>query len=110
MMRMIEWLERAAESLGLEVERDYEVLIPGERVIRAPVRVLHLGGPKGMLVFDSFDDAKPYANHLVEAGFGYTVLDEPLANEAFDLESYKEMAADWGWAGPSHLKPSWLST
>jgi len=105
---MIEWLERAAEALGLKVERDYEVQLPGQEGIRATARVLHLGGPMGMLVFERYDDAKRLADRLVEAGFGYTILDEPRADEVFDLESYAEMAADWGWSGPSDLKPTWF--
>lgn len=106
---MIEWLERAAEALGLEVERDYEVQIQGQSVIRAAARVQHLGGPMGMLVFGRYDEVRPVADRLVEAGFGYTVLDEPLDSELFSLESYKEMSADWGWSGPNDLKPSWLA-
>lgn len=107
MTRMVEWLERAAESLGLTVERDYEVHLPGHEAVRAAARVLYLGGPMGMLVFEHYDEAKRLADRLVDAGFGYTILDDPRVDEVFDLQSYMEMAADWGWAGPSDLKPAW---
>lgn len=108
MTRMIEWLERAADALGLTVERGYEVRLPEQGMLRATARVLHLGGPMGMLVFERYDDVKQVADRLVEAGFGYTILDEPRADEAFDLQSYLEMATDWGWSGPSDSKPAWF--
>jgi len=107
---MIEWLERAAEELGLTIERDYEVQLPEQAVLRATARVLHLGGPMGMLVFERYDDVKPLADRLVEAGFGYTILDEPRADEPFNLESYMEMTTDWGWSGPIDSKPTWLDS
>jgi hypothetical protein len=108
-MQMIEWLERAALSLGLVVERDYEVVLAGHATTRAAARILNVGGPMGMLVFARYEDAKHLADQLVRAGFGYTVLDQPRPNETFELESYREMAADWGWSGPIDLKPNWFN-
>lgn len=108
MTRRVEWLKQAAEALDLAVELDWEVRLPGHKSIRATARVLNLGGPMGMLVFERYEDVRHLADHLVDAGFGYTVLDEPRADEDFDLESFVEMATDWGWSGPSDLKPAWF--
>jgi hypothetical protein len=109
-MQMIEWLERAADSLGLVVERDYEVVLPGHPKTHVAARVLNVGGRMGMLIFERYEDAKHLADQLVGAGYGYTVLDQPRPNEAFDLESYREMAADWGWSGPIDSKPNWFNS
>lgn len=96
MTRAIEWLERAAVVLGFHVERDYMARLPGGTEVRAEARIPGLGGALGMLVFARYSDVMSSVQGLVDAGYGYTVLDEPLAGEEFDLRSYEEMFVDWG--------------
>jgi len=45
---------------------------------------------------------------LQNMGYGYSVLDDPLHSEEFDLESYVEMFSDWGWGNVNERKPDWM--
>ena len=47
-----------------------------------------------MLVIRNYNDVRPYADGLVQAGYGYSVF-EQRPDEAFDLESFREMFQDW---------------
>jgi hypothetical protein len=60
-----------------------------------------------MLIFNSgtFDEVN--ASKLLDEGYGYSVVD--VAGSEFDLESSKEMLADWGWRGDPAQTPAWLS-
>lgn len=107
-MKLIDWLEREAAHVGLEVEAGYEPQIPGLETLRPVARMPNLGGPMGMLIFDSDEVVLRHGDVLVAAGFGYTVLSEPLPNEPLDPEGFKEMAIDWGWEGPGASKPKWF--
>jgi hypothetical protein len=103
--RLIDWLQQGADSLGLEVEFDYEVKLLGREPLRPLARLVNLGGSSGMLIFGDYGEVKDHTTELVNAGFGYTVLDEPRTDETLDLESFKEMAIDWGWMEPSSERP-----
>jgi hypothetical protein len=61
-----------------------------------------------MLIVRSYDDVREDASELLAAGYAYSVLDEPNAVEQFDLKSYQEMFADWGWSGAPDQKPGWM--
>ena len=48
-----------------------------------------------MLVFSSYNEVSDYADELIRAGYGFSVLDDPRPDEEFDLDSFKDMFADW---------------
>jgi hypothetical protein len=60
-----------------------------------------------MLIVTDYPELRAHAEEIVAAGFGYSTLLEPSADERYDRESFVEMLQDWGWAGPEHLRPSW---
>jgi len=77
-----------------------------ERITVARIR--DLGAANGMLIFEKYEDFCELAERLLDAGYGFSVLDEPGQQEEFDLQSFEEMFADWGWSGERHRKPSWM--
>jgi hypothetical protein len=85
--------------LGLGVDLDFTVVVGHEQALRAVARIHNVGMINGMLIFYAYDDVQPYADELVRAGYGYAILDEPLINEEFDLDAYRDMFIDWGWQG-----------
>lgn len=99
------WISRACNVLGLHADFAFVVEVGSGHEVRAIARIRNLGAINGMLVFLNYDDIRPYVDELLQAGYGYAVLDEPRANEAFDLDSFKEMFLDWGWSGPGALMP-----
>ena len=108
MKRLAEWLWRACGELGLRPELGFKLSIPGAPEITAVARIPELGAKHGMLVFKSNDEIRAISKQLLDAGYGYSVLDEPLPNEEFDLEVFKDIFAEWGWSGEAANKPAWM--
>ncbi len=61
-----------------------------------------------MIIVNHYDDLLGIASELPRLGYGYSVLDEPLPSEDFDLESYVEMFSHWGWGVSNEGKPDWM--
>lgn len=57
-----------------------------------------------MLIYSS--ESEPMQNHqaITSAGYGFSVLS---SEGDYDEESFIEMLADWGWAGPKQSCPHW---
>ena len=108
MKRRREWLQRAKNELGIRVEFDFKVSIPGAPNLMAISRLPDFGAPNGMLVFGQYDEIEHLTKQLLEAGYGFTVLGEPAPKQDFDLQSCKEMLIDWGWSGKAEYKPAWI--
>lgn len=110
MTRMQEWLGHAAELLGVRVEIGYLVSLSDGRKLVSQALFPDLGGAFGTLVFcsqDTFDSSA--RRDLIAQGYGISMFSEPLPEEVFDIDSYAEMFADWGWCGDEMLKPEWMS-
>ncbi len=103
-----DFLARACEDLGIRIVSPYDLELDEGAKIMAIALLPDLGGPKGMLIVKHFDALVGHTDHLVECGFSYSVLDDPLPNEAFDCESYKEMFRDWGWGNDKTKTPQWM--
>jgi hypothetical protein len=104
------FLTRACDELGLGIELNPTLALDDGSRVTAFARIPLLGAPNGMLIFRTYSEVRPYVDKLIQAGYGYSILDEPLSSECFDLESFKEMFADWGWCGDVQIKPTWLSS
>lgn len=100
------WLE-AATNLGLEVEGPTTISLDGAVLIAAVV-VRGFGAHHGMVLVTSYADLAPHIHALVEAGYGFCVIGQPLANEVFDRDSFVEILSDWGWTGEVEERPHWL--
>ena len=109
MSDLLNTLARACAALGLTVENDRVVEIPGGPPLLPLARIPSLGAPNGMLIFRNYDDVRPRAEDLLLANYAYSVLDEPRSGELFDIESFKEMFADWGWSGDPLSRPVWMA-
>ena len=101
-------VQKACNLLGLLADMGYLVEVGGGLSVRCDVRIRDLGAPNGMLVFSRWDDVKPHADKLLEMGYAYSCFDSPGPNSTFDLDSFKAMFRDWGWAGEVSRKPDWL--
>ena len=77
--------------------------------INAQALLPQLGGPKGMIVLNRYDDLCDTPSELPRIGYGYSFLDEPLPLEDYHLESYVEMFSDWGWDKVNERKPDWMN-
>jgi hypothetical protein len=106
---MQEFFLRAATELQLRVEINFVILLPDGRQVVAQARFPDLGAPKGIVVFRSEAEVAFARREIVALGYGDSIMGEPLPDAEFDLESYAEMFADWGWIGPPEKKPSWMA-
>jgi hypothetical protein len=108
MKRLESDILRACAELDLSVEFHVLIMFENERPLQALAKIATVGAAKGMLVFLSYETIRNSTEKLLDAGFGFTILDEPASEEEFDLESFKTMIRDWGWAGPPDKKPGWM--
>ncbi|SFI82275.1 hypothetical protein, partial [Bradyrhizobium sp. Gha] len=61
-----------------------------------------------MLLIRADDDVRDHVQELLDAGYGYSVVDEPWPDEQFDVTAFQEMFRDWGWSGRLGAKPAWM--
>jgi cobalamin biosynthesis protein CobT len=106
---MQEWLARAAEELGVRVEVGYAMTLANGRELTSQALFPALGNRLGTLVFSSRDAIDSEARRaLASLGYSISSFGEPLPAEAFDIDGYAEMFAEWGWAGKEENKPIWM--
>lgn len=107
--KLLDWLNTACFTLGLQIDIPFVLDLGGDRVVNAAARVRDIGGVNGTLIVRSYDEVQDLCEPLKQAGYGFSVLDEPHPGEEFDLESYREMFLDWGWTADDSQKPAWWS-
>ena len=106
MSKQRDFLLRAATELGLRVETDPTIQLSHEQHVVAWVRFLDLGTKSGMFVLSS-TLSTGVMEELLSRGFPTSFLPEPDAGEAFDIDRYRSLFEEWGWA--SHdTRPSWM--
>jgi hypothetical protein len=98
--------EAAGRRLGLQVDLDYRLQSMGFDLI-VPVRLRDFGARRGMLLVTDYSMISPYAEALVDAGFGYSCLSEPAEKSETNDSTLIEVLLDWGWSG-SGKPPTWL--
>lgn len=86
----------------------FSLSLSGGRHLTSFARIADLGAPNGMLLFRTYDEVRDVSQALQDAGYGYSVVDEPRPDEEFDLASFQEMFRDWGWSGKLGGKPPWM--
>ena len=108
MSQLATWVWRACSALGLHAELGFRLVLPSGRAVVAVARIASLGAPNGMLLFRAYDEIRDHVHELNNAGYGYSVVDEPRPDEAFDMTAFQEMFRDWGWSGQLGTKPAWM--
>lgn len=99
------WSDRASRY-GLSVVIPFSLSLDGE-TLRAPVLLRQFGARNGMLLVTDYGQIAPYADRLVERGYGYSCLSEASEHEADDEDALVDMLRDWGWSGDG-APPPWL--
>lgn len=94
MSKLTDWLLQACNILGLHVDIGFSITLSDGYKLQAVARIHDIGAVNGMLVVLNYNG---HLDELIQLGYGYAVLEEPMENEVFDLESYREMFKDWGW-------------
>jgi hypothetical protein len=95
MTALQDWFLRAAAVHGLQVDLDVTILLPSGQVVCAPIHLHGVGAKRGMLVATRWKDIEAAADELVEAGYGYSVMDEP-ASDQDELAPFQDLLDDWG--------------
>jgi len=109
MTNLQSFLQRACHDLGLNIIAPFLLTVHEGIQINAQALIPQLGAPKGMIVVNHYDELLGIAAELPNLGYAYSVLDEPLPPEGYDLQSYVEMFSDWGWGNASERKPDWMN-
>lgn len=100
--------QAAAVDLALEVATPYEVVLPSGARVAARVLVKKFGGDHGMLLVRNYSDVSSVISELIEEGYGFSVMDDPLPGDEYGRQTTIEVLRDWGWTGSQDDTPAWL--
>jgi hypothetical protein len=95
MTRLAEWFVQAGAILGRSVEPNFMLLLSDGRKLNSVVLIPDIGAKNGMLVFEDYESIRKDLAELTALDYGFSMMDEPRSDETFDLESFKEVFADW---------------
>jgi hypothetical protein len=95
MSSQIELLLCGCALYGLKIEKGYVVKLDGEILLPTVARIVGIGAPNGMLVFNNQAIYWPLRKQLQEAGYG--VYSWAYGNRQGDAEDFYEMICDWGF-------------
>ena len=106
--KLLQFWRKTAADLGLQFIAPFSLLLTSGNKLDAIFLIKNFGATNGMLIFGSYDEISPYVDEIVEAGYGFSILDEPTSDESYSKDEYIELLADWGWSGDVELQPEWL--
>jgi hypothetical protein len=98
------WLD-AGKLLGFAVEAPYQLKLSDGRSFVFSARLPQFGAARGMLLAEHYESFTSAVEALVQAGYGYSVLDAP--NHPPSREDVLDVLQDWGWSASSP-PPAWL--
>ncbi|PJZ59075.1 hypothetical protein [Leptospira barantonii] len=107
-MKLLQIWQSVATELQIEIEVPNSFSLPNGEKINVEFIVKNFGAPNGMLIVSDYSSIQPFTEKILNAGYGYSTLDEPLDKEECSKENMKEILNDWGWCGPDNLKPNWI--
>jgi hypothetical protein len=70
--------------------------------------VPNFGAEMGMIVVSDPSRIAGLEQAMVQSGYGYSVMEPPLAEEPYDPSDYIDVLGDWGWTGSPDVAPVWL--
>lgn len=108
MTKILDWLVKACDELGLGIDAGYVIVLGNGHQIGTVARIRDLGAKNGMLIISQYSQVKQYQDEVKQLGYAFSVLDEPSPQESYDHESFIEMFHDWGWAGAEAKRPDWF--
>lgn len=97
--------EAIAMRFALTVRINQPIDLHGRQVI-APVLLEGFGAKHGMVIVTDFALIAAETDALVDAGYGFSCLNDPGELEESSLAS---MLRDWGWTGPGQ-PPAWYGS
>lgn len=100
------WL-KAQKDLGLTILLNHKVELNDKSFVKAEVLLKDFGAKNGMLLFCDFGYIKKYTKHLIDLGYGYSILSGNSCN--YNRDDFIEMLSDWGWSGDKDNEPNWLT-
>lgn len=63
------------------MELGFELVLPSGKALTAVARLADLGGRNGVLLFYSYNEIRSCTQGLLDAGYGYSIIDEPRSDE-----------------------------
>lgn len=110
MNRMQKYLARAAKELDLRIELGYVIHLQSGNTLPTQALFPDLSGALGMVVIDSAENLDEQTeNAITDHGLSISTFSQPLPNEKFDIDSYLQMFAEWGWTGDPSKRPRWMT-
>lgn len=98
----------AADDLGLAVVTPFELQLPSGQRVRAEALVESFGAPRGMLIFTDAAAVLPYDDEIEQAGYGFSVMDNPGPGAIYQASDVQVVLNDWGWGGEDSDRPAWV--
>lgn len=101
--------QRAAATLGVEIEEPQRVKDTPEVTLQADMLVRSFGAPRGTLVFEKTDQYPSFFEELQKQGYTASSFGPYADDSECSLLGMLEVLSDWGWAGEGP-EPPWLIT
>ena len=95
MSSQIEFLLRGCALHGLQIEKGYVVKLDGGILLPTVARIVGIGAPNGMLIFNNSAIYWPLREQLQEAGFGVSSWAD--GSRQGNAEDFYEMICEWGY-------------
>lgn len=89
------WFQ-ASKILNIEIINDFSIKLESGERIQSILLVKGYGSREGMLILPEGIQSQAQREELLNKGFGYTKMYEPLESEDFDIGDYEEILEDWG--------------
>src|ERR1700732_4228394 len=94
----------AGADLGIRIAAPFAVQVSEHEIVLYEAHVQEFGGPKGTVVGvldDKLDDCR--------AARGYYGSNLSPSYRSYSRALFIDTLNDWGWFGPSALRPSWYT-
>lgn len=98
--------QSAATDLKIQIKTNFTVNLSNNIIITVDLLVLSFGAKKGMLIVSDYDKIYQHTEELIDLGYGYSNMNIPKENEAYDRDSVIGILQDWGWSGKEQ-PPKW---
>ena len=108
MKKLVDIWSDAARTLGLDILTSGVLTLDSGKEIYYDVLLKQFGYENGMIIVNDFNRIERETDAILDAGYGFSTLDEPTSDEDYTLEGIIDLLSDWTWNGPPDKRPEWL--
>lgn len=105
---LIEHWQSAGIELGIEVVSPFQLVLQNGITLKIDLLIKNFGAEHGMLIVTDYNLISKFTDDIVNMGYGYSTMSEPLPKQLYNKENYIDVLIDWGWSGDLSNVPKWI--